>query len=199
MTGGGGKGRVFDLESRWHLDASIPEIYAVVRTPESLASWWSSVFMRAEFIEPGGPDLVGLTVRLYTKGLLPHTFQFAARVVKSDLRGAVEIEAWGDFIGRGEIRVRDAPGGVDIRIRWRVLVRQPYIRPLLRLLALVFAANHRWAMRRGREGLQAEIHRRRRHVISPPGTAHQTPSFPHNLGAVQRAFRWTRSPVRWSG
>jgi hypothetical protein len=194
----GARAEEFCLESSWAIDASIRELLAVVRDPLSLASWWSAVFLRVELIEPGGSDLVGLAVRFHSKGFLPHTFQCTARISRADPRGALIIETWGDFEGTGTIETRRTASGLSIGIVWRVRVRQPYIRPFLRLLRPVFAANHRWAMRRGREGLEAEIRRRRQGVAVRPGTAWQTPTFPHNLSLMRRAFRWHRDAVRWS-
>lgn len=188
----------FRLVSNWAVDASFRELLAVVRDPLSLASWWSAVFLRAELIEPGGADLAGLTVRFHTKGFLPHTFQFTARISRADPRGALSIDTWGDFEGTGVVEMRRSARGMVIGIVWQVRVRQPYIRPFLRLLKPVFAANHRWAMRRGREGLEAEVRRRRQGIVVRPGTAFQTPTFPHNLGLVRRTFRWNRDAVRWS-
>lgn len=194
----GAKAEAFCLVSNWAIDATRRELLAIMREPLSLASWWSSVFLRAELIEPGGPDLLGLTVRLHTKGLLPHTFQFTARVAHVDRHGALSIDTWGDFEGVGTVELCRSASGTAIGIVWRVRVRQPYLRPFLHLLKPVFAANHRWAMRRGREGLEAEIRRRRQGIAVRPGVAWQTPTFPHNLDVTRRMFRWTRDAVRWS-
>lgn len=191
-------GCYFGLDSHWHLNADIGELRAIVADPLSLARWWSAVFMRAEVMEPGGDGFEGMTVRFHTKGLLPHTFQFAARIVRAG-EDELAIEIQGDFVGGAAIRTRSAPGGVHVHIAWRVLVRQPYIRPFLRIFHPIFAANHRWAMRRGHEGLEQEIIRRRRGSRDAVSAAAQTPAFPHNLFLVRRAFRWTRSPMRWSG
>lgn len=192
------KAETFRLESNWEIDASRRELLAVSRDPLSLASWWSAVFLRAELIEPGDPDRLGLTVRFHTKGLLPHTFQFTARITRVDPRGAVRIDTWGDFDGTCAVELRRSASGMAIGVVWQVNVRQPYIRPLVRLLRPAFAANHRWAMRRGREGLEAEIRRRRQGIAVRSGVAWQTPTFPHNLGLVRRMFRWNRDAVRWS-
>ena len=188
----------FEIESRWTLDATIEEILTIIRKPVSLTQWWSAVFMKAEVILSGGSDLVGLTVRFFTKGLLPHTFQFTARVVAATSHGELQIRTWGDFNGHGAVHLIRTATGADVHICWRVDVKQPYIRPLFWMAKPIFTANHRWAMRRGREGLQAEVLRRRRGATELPKASRQRPSFPHNLDAVQHAFRWTRDDRRWS-
>ncbi len=187
----------FDIESEWMLDAREDEILDILDDPMSLTRWWSPVFMRGELISAGDRNKVGLTARFYTKGLLPHTFQFTARIDRLDERREMRIFTWGDFDGRGDIRLCGAGERTLVRIRWRTSVYQPYIRSLIRLFKPVFTANHRWAMRRGREGLQAEIRRRRRAGKMAQQAA--KPTFPHNLGLVQKRFNWTRESMSWQG
>lgn len=187
----------FVLVSHWMLDASVDDVVDVLGEPLSLTRWWPAVFMKAELIEPGGPNLTGLRARLFTKGLLPHTFQFTAEIVNAERRGELDIRTWGDFDGRGTIRMREVADGVSVTIRWEVDVHQPFIRPLLWILKPIFAANHRWAMRRGHEGLVGEIRRRKRGATEAVTHRWQRPAFPHNLPAFQRV-RWNRDAVRWN-
>jgi hypothetical protein len=51
---------------------------------------------------------------------------------------------------------------VDILFDWRLDANKPLIRYLSFLLKPIFAANHRWAMARGEEGLRSELARRQR-------------------------------------
>jgi hypothetical protein len=50
---------------------------------------------------------------------------------------------------------------VRICLDWRLTVRKPLLRRFAWILKPLLAANHRWAMARGRETVQREIHRRR--------------------------------------
>lgn len=183
------------MKSEWILDARKEEILRIFDDPLSLTRWWAPVFMRGELIS-GGENEVGLTARFYTKGLLPHTFQFTARIDRLDERRELRILTWGDFDGHCCINLSEAGESARVRIRWRTVVHQPYIRSLVRLFKPVFVANHRWAMRRGCEGLQAEIWERRnsnQKTVQPVAK----PTFPHNLGLVQKRFSWTRESVNW--
>lgn len=186
----------FDIESDWNIDADISEIHRILDDPMSLTHWWAPVFMRGELISAGDDNKVGLTARFHTKGILPHTFQFTARIDHMDEGCEMRIRTWGDFDGLGNIRLEHHNGGVSVRIRWQTRVHQPYIRGLIRLFKPIFSANHRWAMRRGREGLQAEV-LRRRHAEGTARAAIAKPAFPHNLQLVQRRFSWTRDSARW--
>src|SRR5688572_30637698 len=95
----------FVLVSHWTLEADVDDVFDVIREPLSLTRWWPSVFMKAELIAPESSNLTGLKVRLFTKGLLPHTFQFTAEIVKAEPRGELDIRTRGDFDGVGTIRV----------------------------------------------------------------------------------------------
>lgn len=185
----------FDIETHWSLDGSPDEIIRILEDPMSLTRWWSPVFMRGELLSGGDVASVGLTARFFTKGLLPHTFQFTARIDRIDRDAAMRIRTWGDFDGRGDITLAAAGTRTNVTIRWQVVVHQPYIRWLIRLMKPIFVANHRWAMRRGYEGLQAEIHQRRDYGHASEKTIRR-PTFPHNLALVLDRFIWTRESLK---
>lgn len=68
------------------------------------------------------------------------------------------LEAWGDFVGRGEWAfVQDGPF-VDITYDWQVRADKPL--RFSRLFKPVFAANHHGAMARGQDSLLLELRRR---------------------------------------
>ncbi|MCR9121315.1 MAG: hypothetical protein NXH91_03505 [Phyllobacteriaceae bacterium] len=184
----------FDLASCWLLDGSPEEVVALFHDPMSLTHWWSEVFMRGEMLSGCAANGTGLTARFYTKGLLPHTFQFTARIQDANAPKAVQIRTWGDFDGRCDIFLAAQGDKTRIDIRWQVNVCQPYIRALLGVGRPIFIANHRWAMRRGRLGLQAAIFHQRRKAekqYTPP----RRPTFPHNLALFKDRFRWSRDAI----
>lgn len=193
MWGASGvRSRHFEINSSWKLHGTVEEIAAILEDPLSLTRWWGPVFMKGELVSTGNSGLEGVTVRFFTKGLLPHTFQFTAQVARLDEAGEVVIRTWGDFDGVGHIAIEQCGSHVWVDVNWSVTVEQPYIRFLLAAFKPVFTANHRWAMRRGREGLQAEI-ARRRGLSGNRVAKHRTkPTFPHNLAMLQRNFRWCR-------
>ena len=188
----------FELRSSWALDAEVGELLRVFDDPMSLTNWWSTVFMRGEIMSEGDDQNVGMTARFFTKGLLPHTFQFTARIDRIEDADAILIRTWGDFDGHCDIVLSDGAGCALIHIRWQVTPHQPYIRRLIRLFRPIFVANHRWAMRRGREGLQQEVLRRRHQQDTTAGIGFRKPTFPHNLAFVQRRFSWSRESINWA-
>lgn len=182
----------FNIDSTWHLIGKIDEIQSVLEDPLSLTEWWSPVFMKGELLSQTGGDLENLTARFYTKGLLPHTFQFTARIIAHDKNSGIEIHTWGDFDGIGTISALEHGEETYVSVNWTVLVRQPYLRPLLQIFKPIFVANHRWAMRRGHEGLQAEIYRRRDASAAEISVPRIKPTFPHNLKFMGLNFKWCR-------
>ncbi len=173
----------FDITTLWRFDAWPEELTAIVLDPELIHRWCPSVFMHGELVERGGPDGVGITIRLHTKGFLPHSFFFVARIVEIVPHRFMRIAVSGDFDGVGEISVAPHdPGGCEARLRWRTSVPHPYVRRFVRLLHPVFVWNHKWAMRRAGRLLQAEVERRR----SASGRfTREKATFPHSLAAFR--------------
>jgi hypothetical protein len=116
-------------------------------------------------------------VSLYTKGWLPYTLRWQFRVTEVRPPDGFALEAWGDFVGRGEWRFVEVGDGVEVSYDWRISAEKPLLRRLSFLLRPVFAANHRWAMARGEESLLLELRRRRarddaeRAAVPPPPPA----------------------------
>lgn len=71
------------------------------------------------------------------------------------------IAATGDLAGRGTWTLAQVDRFADIRYDWQVTVEKPLLRRLSPVLKPAYAANHRWAMERGRAGLTREVARHR--------------------------------------
>ncbi len=183
----------FDIVTDWRIEAEPEELTAVVLDPELLHLWCPTVFMYGELVRRGRADGLGMTIRLHTKGFLPHTFFFVAEVVDLVPHVSMQLALSGDFDGVGSLSVTPTGDGwLDARLRWRVTVRQPWIRRLVRLLHPVFMLNHKWAVGNARRLMQAEVYRRRRRANA---FAPARPTFPHNLAFVQ-VWQRRRSAAR---
>jgi hypothetical protein len=139
-----------------------------------LPRWWPAVYLDVVETKPGDEDGIGKEVSLYTRGWLPYTLRWQFRVTESDYPHSFALESWGDFVGRGEWRLRQNGRFVDITYDWRIQAEKPLLRTLSFLLRPIFAANHRWAMARGEESLRLELARR---------AAKQQPADNHPLNA----------------
>ncbi|HVF13201.1 MAG TPA: hypothetical protein VM942_01310 [Acidimicrobiales bacterium] len=124
-------------------------------------------------LSDGGPDWVGSTNELHTKGWLPYTLTWTLKLTEPITDAGFALEAIGDLKGSGRWTFeQDGPevssptsGG------WRPPSPSCGAWPGS---SSPFAANHRWAMARGQESLQLELRRRRatsdeeRRQVPPP-------------------------------
>jgi len=114
-----------------------------------------------DVLRRGNPDGVGKTVLLLTRGKLLYTLRWQMTVVGSNRPHNLSVEATGDPVGRGVWTFEQRSRDLDITYDWSVRADKPLLRYLSFLLRPIFSANHRWAMQRGREGLERELVRRR--------------------------------------
>jgi len=149
------------LATRWSVEATIEEVAAILEDVESLPRWWPEVYLQARILAPGGADGVGRRFTVLARGWLPYTLRWQGEVVESRKPHGWTIAATGDLTGEGIWRLTQNGPLAEISFDWTVDVQKRGLRPLARLLRPVFAANHRWAMARGLEGLRREISRRR--------------------------------------
>lgn len=180
----------------WRLQATSDEITEILSDAADLARWWPSVYLTVAVAQPGDATGVGQVVDLWTKGFLPYTLRWRFRIVRSDPPHGFELEAVGDFDGRGIWTLipqagPDDPGGpwTLVTYDWLVIAQKGLLKRLSAVMKPVFGANHHWAMRRGEESLRLEL--ARRHAASdpiilaalprPPG-----PTFPHSIGWLRR-------------
>jgi hypothetical protein len=151
----------YHFVSRWRVEATPAEVYAVLDEASDMPRWWPSVYLAVTELPPDqsrGPEKV---YDLLTKGWLPYTLRWKLRRIAKDPPHGYTIEAWGDFVGRGEWRFTADGPWCDVTYDWRIRADKPLLRALSWLLKPIFAANHRWAMARGEDSLKAELARRR--------------------------------------
>jgi hypothetical protein len=150
----------YHFMTRWHLKGTAEEVYDIITNPVEYPRWWPSVYLNAEELEPGDGDGIGRRMRFHTKGRLPYTLCWESRTTETLRPKTVVIAATGDFDGRGIWRFQNAGGVVDVTFDWKLRADKPLLRDLSWLFKPVFSANHRWAMARGLECLEAELARR---------------------------------------
>jgi Polyketide cyclase / dehydrase and lipid transport len=174
----------FDITTEWILEAQPEELTDIVLDPEHLHLWCPSVFLQSEVVEKGGLDGLGLTVRIQSKGWLPHSFFCQAEIIDLVPHQTMDVQVSGDFEGIGRLAVEPGDDGLCRAVlHWRTNIRHPYIRPLVPVLHPLFVLNHKWAMRKARAQMQAEVDRRRKGANAFPSA---TPTFPHNLAFFRR-------------
>lgn len=152
----------FHIVSQWRVPGRVDDAYAVINKPLEFTRWWSAVYLAVTEVAPGDASGVGKTLDLRTRGFLPYTLSWRATATEAEQPHRLVIEAGGDLEGRGVWQFRQDGGSVVIEYDWTVQANKPWMRRLAPLLRPVFAANHRWAMRKGQRGLARELEARAR-------------------------------------
>jgi hypothetical protein len=142
--------------THWRVPGHLADIDAVLTEPADYPRWWPEVFLDVEgpVFRAGVP-----IVRVFSKGRLPYTLRWQARLVEVWSPHGFSFVASGDFTGRGAWSLRQDGEEVAVAFDWKIRAEKPLLRWLSLLLGPVFAANHNWAMRRGEEGLRRELAR----------------------------------------
>ena len=147
--------------TRWRVPADIKEVADILDDANSLPRWWPSVYLSVREIQPGDRNGVGRVIDLHTKGWLPYTLRWQFRITESRYPNGFSLTASGDFNGTGVWTMTQAGPFVEATYDWQIRADKPLLRYLSPIMKPIFAANHRWAMRKGEESLRLELARRR--------------------------------------
>jgi uncharacterized protein YndB with AHSA1/START domain len=149
----------FYIPTAWRIKGRIEQVYDVLSRPREFPRWWPEVYLAVAEVKPGDAKGVGRVVALRTKGKLPYELHWQAEMTAAEKPHRMSIRARGDLDGRGEWRFRQEGEWVVVTYDWTVLVTKAWMVYLAPLLRPVFVWNHKWAMRRGLEGLMRELAR----------------------------------------
>jgi hypothetical protein len=158
----------------WRVEATPLDVYDVLDEAADLPRWWPAVYLDVKQLPPDPKRGPGKVYELWTKGWLPYTLRWRLRRTSTNPPHGYAIEAWGDFVGRGEWTFTADGSMTDVVYDWRIRADKPLLRVLSFALKPVFAAIHRWAMARGEKSLKLELARRRartpeeRAAVPPP-------------------------------
>lgn len=174
----------------WRVKSTVEEVAEVLGNGPDLVRWWPSVYLEVKELEPGDENGIGKVIDLYTKGWLPYTLRWQFRVTESNYPYGFELEAWGDFNGRGIWTFEQDGAYVNVTYDWKIVADKPLLRDLSFIMKPIFSANHRWAMAKGEESLKLELARRQaptaeaRALIPPPPPPTTTSPVPLLLGSA---------------
>ena len=192
--------------THWRVHGTPEEVAKILSDAADLPRWWPAVYLDVRVLEPGDENGVGRYVELHTKGRLPYSLRWRFRVTKSNSPKGFELEAEGDFVGRGIWTI--APDDEDhthVIYDWKVRADKPLLRRFSFIMKPLFAANHRWAMARGEESIELELERRHAASFSeralipappPPTTTSPVPLLAISAGAVALALLLMRRRSR---
>lgn len=157
----------YHFVTRWRVCATSEEVFEIISRPEDFPRWWPDVYLRVTDLAPGDEHGLGRRVRFHTRGWLPYTLDWDSTCTEVDRPRRLAVAASGDFVGRGVWTFEQDGDRTSLTFDWRLSAEKPLLRYLSFLLKPVFAANHRWAMERGRESLERELARRRQALTKP--------------------------------
>jgi uncharacterized protein YndB with AHSA1/START domain len=148
----------YQFIDRWYIPAPIEDVYDVIGDQLDYPKWWGKVFVAVT--GDGGPPRPGRRASLVSKGFLPYKLRWNAEVVEADRPRGFRFTMEGDFVGGGEWTLEEREGGTQATLDFRPAVEKPGVKQLTPILRPLFGANHRWAMRRGQEGIVEYMRRR---------------------------------------
>lgn len=193
----------YEFVTRWEVEATPEEVFAILEDAASLPRWWPSVYLEVTEVERGDADGIGRVTSFFTKGWLPYTLRWSARVTAAERPRTIALEAFGDLEGRGVWTIEAEGTGSAVTYEWTVRAEKPLLRTLSFALKPAFSANHEWAMARGLESLKLELLRRRAEtaderakIAAPPPATPRTP-LPFLIGAVGVVSTVAGAAVLW--
>lgn len=150
----------YHFVTHWRVKGTLDQVFDVLSNTAEFPRWCPSVYLSTQEVHPGGADHIGRVVEMHTQARLPYKLHWYSRLTDENRPYGFSIEASGDFQGRGVWTFSRDGKHVKITYEWTVRAEKPLLKYLSFLLKPLFAANHRWAMARGEEGLKAELARR---------------------------------------
>lgn len=174
----------YQFVTEWRVGGTVEEVAAVLGDTDAQAvtRWWPAVYLGVNERVAGGDGGLGRVLDVYTKGWAPYTLRWTLTVTEALSDTGYALAASGDLQGTGNWTFQQDGPEVLITYHWRVRAAKPLLQRLSWLLKPAFAANHRWAMKTGKESLDLELRRRRQESEGSPTPAVPPPPPP--------TFRW---------
>ena len=143
----------FRFVDRWRVPLPPGDVYDLLARPRYYPLWWHRGVVACTSFDDGEPR-VGRRATLVVRGFLPYALTMTSTAVELDRPRLIVADSTGDLLGRGEwVLAEDGEGGTRADFDWRVEVVKPLERRLAPALRPLLAANHRWTMRRGEDGI----------------------------------------------
>ena len=150
----------YEIVSHWRVRGAIDDVFAVLTDGQSLPRWWPQAYASVKEVVPGDRRGVGRVADIVTRGVLPYDIKWRLEITEIDKPTLIRVKATGELTGRGEWRIGQEGDEVALTYTWQVSVGKPWLRRLEFILKPLFTANHKWAMKKGLEGMKRELARR---------------------------------------
>jgi uncharacterized protein YndB with AHSA1/START domain len=136
--------------TRWHFDAPIGRVWAVITDAERYPDWWPGV-RKAIVLGSDKTMRVGQVAELAVRGSLPYTLQFRTEVVEFSAPERLVLRSTGELTGRGQWQLTATESGTGVTYLWEVKLEKPGFGLLPRLpgIRTLLARNHDRVMAQG--------------------------------------------------
>lgn len=179
---------LYQFETTWELQASLPEVWDVIYNSDQWPLWWKGV-LSVKRLRDGmsgipvnapnnlhdknhdvpGDDNFNSTPTGSSNGLhavnayvwkswLPYELHFTLELVEEVPLKLIRCKADGELAGEGIFRISEANGIVSVRYNWNVYTQKNWMNILAPLARPFFYYNHKLVMKWGAEGLAKKLH-----------------------------------------
>ena len=145
----------YEFLTTWCVDAPIEAVFDLLNDSLGYPRWWKGV-VSVEVVEPGDQLGVGELVHFSWRSVLPYSLSFDLRATRVQRPYLIEGHASGDLEGVGAWRLYEGDG-VAVVYHWRVRTTKRWMNAVGPLARPAFSWNHDVVMRRGGNGLAAEL------------------------------------------
>ena len=110
----------YQFITHWRVLGLNAKVYDILADASGYLRWWSQVYLEVTVVKPAGEHGLGGVFDLHTRGKLPYTLRWRARVSETNYPHGFSIEAAGDFVGRGTWIFTQDRNWVAITFGWRL-------------------------------------------------------------------------------
>ncbi len=151
----------YQLESHWHIDASIEAVWDALHDVANWPRWWPSV-IEAREIARGDATGIGALWRFTWGSALPYQLTFQMRTTALERPRLIEGVAEGELngVGRWTLSPSNTGAGTEVHYDWEVNTTRTWMNVMAPFLGPMFRWNHGKVMAAGALGLNAWLRSR---------------------------------------
>ncbi len=151
----------YHFTDHWRIQGTVQEVDQILSDGAQFTRWWPDVYIKMQIVSQGDANGVGTDADAVVKGWLPYTLHLFFHTIETRHPYGFTMEVRGDFDGTGVWTFEQDGEWVNASYTWTIRADKPLLKYGSFLLRPLFASNHHWCMRKGRERIQAELNHRR--------------------------------------
>ena len=135
----------YHFRTEMRIGATPEQVWTVLEDPTMWPAWWRWL-ARAELLDPGREDGVGVRYRFDFRTALPYMLTFESETVRIAPPSLWESRVTGELAGSGMWEVSERDGGSLVRYTWIVATTKRWMNLLAPVARPAFNWNHRVIM-----------------------------------------------------